>query len=389
VGDNFFSVQRQPSEQFPGRRYFGICASGKRIKEATIRVYVAHLAAAQKLYEKYGRHTDPWMTLVGYFNSIRELGGTRRLVDDRIRSMLTASDRRGLARRRKPILQELTSRLGATEIPDVLDRLEVGFDPEDELHRRDLRKEGKDFEKPLPLDVLLATNMISVGVDVKRLGLMVVLGQPKTTAEYIQATSRVGRSKPGLVCMLYNWARPRDLSHYERFEHYHATFYQHIEGLSVTPFAARALDRGLSALLVAMVRLAGEKFNANGAAAILDRSHEHVRRAIEQICKRAVQVDGRKEVGETVKAMLNQRIDLWMAQAQRPTGSNILGYQKSNDGLTPGLLQRAGLGPWELFTCLTSLREVEPTVGLILDDRGLDQDYGPKPTEAAGKEKVI
>jgi ATP-dependent helicase YprA (DUF1998 family) len=100
--------------------------------------------------------------------------------------------------------------------------------------------------------VLLATNMLSVGVDVKRLGLMVVMGQPKTTAEYIQATSRVGRSKPGVVCTLFNWARPRDLSHYERFEHYHATFYQQVEGLSVTPFAARALDRGLSAVLVAL-----------------------------------------------------------------------------------------------------------------------------------------
>ena len=388
VRDNFFSVQREPSEQFPGRRYFGICTPGKRIKEATIRVYVAHLAAAQKLYEKYGKHADPWMTLVGYFNSIRELGGTRRLVDDRIRSMLSSSDQRGLAKRKKPILQELTSRLGATDIPDVLDRLEVGFDPEDEQRRKDLRKEGKDFEKPLPLDVLLATNMISVGVDVKRLGLMVVLGQPKTTAEYIQATSRVGRSRPGLVCILYNWARPRDLSHYERFQHYHATFYQHVEGLSVTPFAARALDRGLSALLVTLVRLAGEKFNPNGAAAILDRSHPYVKRAIDQICKRAVQVDGRKEVGDAVKAMLNQRIDLWLAQAQRPTGGNILGYQKSKDGLTPGLLERAGLRPWELFTCLTSLREVEPTVGLILDDRGLDQDYGTKPTDTAGKEQV-
>ena len=100
--------------------------------------------------------------------------------------------------------------------------------------------------------MLLATNMVSVGVDVKRLGLMVVAGQPKSTSEYIQATSRVGRTFPGLVCTVFNWARPRDLSHYERFEHYHATFYQHVEGLSVTPFAARALDRGLSAVLVAL-----------------------------------------------------------------------------------------------------------------------------------------
>ncbi|HOC00601.1 MAG TPA: DISARM system helicase DrmA [Verrucomicrobiota bacterium] len=388
VRDNFFSVQRPPSEQFPGRRYFGICAPGKRIKTGIIRVYVAHLAAAQKLYEKYGKHSDPWMTMVGYFNSLRELGGARRLVDDSVRSLLRETVRRGLANRKRPLVKELTSRMGATDIPDILDLLEVGFDPDDDKARKEMQKSGKQSDKPFPIDVLLATNMVSVGVDVKRLGLMVVAGQPKTTAEYIQATSRVGRSRPGLVCTLYNWARPRDLSHYERFEHYHATFYQHVEGLSVTPFAARALDRGLSALLVALVRLAGEKFNPNAAAAILDRSHAYVKRAIDQICKRAVQVDGRKEVGDAVKAMLNQRIDLWLAQAQRPTGGNILGYQKSKDGLTPGLLQRAGLGPWELFTCLTSLREVEPTVGLILDDRGLDQDYGPKPTEDAGKEKV-
>jgi hypothetical protein len=280
-----------------------------------------------------------------------------------------------LANRKKPVVKELTSRMGATDIPDILDLLEVGFDPEDEKQRKELQKAGKNFEKPMPIDVLLATNMVSVGVDVKRLGLMVVAGQPKTTAEYIQATSRVGRNKPGFVCTVFNWARPRDLSHYERFEHYHATFYQHVEGLSVTPFAARALDRGLSAVLVALIRLAGEKFNPNAAAAILDRKHDYVKQAIQQIAKRAEQVTGKKEEGERVKKMLNQRIDFWLARAQRPTGGNILGYQMSKDGHTPGLLERPGIGSWEPFTCLISLREVEPTVGLILDDRGLDQDY--------------
>ena len=134
-----------------------------------------------------------------------------------------------------------------------------------------------------------------------------------------------------------------------------------------------------------MIRLAGEKYNPNPAAAILDRSHEQVKRAIDQICKRAVQVDGRKEIGDIVRAMLNQRIDHWLAQAQRPTGGNILGYQKSRDGLTPGLLRRGGLGEWELFTCLTSLREVEPSIGLILEDGGLDQDYSSKPVITTDK----
>jgi hypothetical protein len=292
--------------------------------------------------------------------------------------------RRGLANRRKPLVKELTSRMGAADIPDILDRLEVGFDPEDDVLRKELQKAGKEMEKPIPIDVLLATNMVSVGVDVKRLGLMVVAGQPKTTAEYIQATSRVGRSKPGFVCTVFNWARPRDLSHYERFEHYHATFYQHVEGLSVTPFAARALDRGLSAVLVALVRLAGERFNPNAAAAILDRQHEFVKTAIQQIAKRAEQVTGKKEEGDRVRNMLNDRIDFWLARAQRPTGGNVLGYKASKDGITPGLLERPGVGEWNRFTCLTSLREVEPTVGLILDDRGLDQDYSAKPGGDAG-----
>ena len=107
--------------------------------------------------------------------------------------------------------------------------------------------------------------MISVGVDIDRLGLMLVAGQPKNTSEYIQATSRVGRSAdgPGLVCTVFNWARPRDLSHYERFEHYHETFYKHVEALSVTPFSARALDRGLSGVMVALMRLWDERLNAN------------------------------------------------------------------------------------------------------------------------------
>jgi hypothetical protein len=375
VEDNFFSVQRAPSDKYPGRRYIGVAAFGKRLKLALIRVYVAYLAASQSMFQKYGGAVDPWMTLLGYFNSMRELGGMRRLVDDDVRSRLRDMDRRGLSRRHTPALEELTSRKNSRDIPVLLDRLEVRHDPALPPHTK--RKQGAP-STTYPLDVVLATNMVSVGVDIKRLGLMVVAGQPKGTSEYIQATSRVGRnaSAPGLVCTVYNWARPRDLSHYERFAHYHATFYQHVEALSVTPFAARAVDRGLSAVLAALVRLPGITYNENGAAGQLDRNSAVVQAALAAITRRAAEVTQSNAEGQRVNKLLQGRLDFWLREAAPKPGGAKLGYQMERDGLTKPLLQKTGLGDWETFTCLGSLRDVEPSVNLLLDDRPLDDGYG-------------
>jgi hypothetical protein len=379
VADNFFSLQRPPSAAVPGRRYLGLCAPGRRLKVALIRVYVALLSAAQTLYEKkgYGQHVDPWMTLVGYFNSMRELGGMRRLVDDDVQTRLRKMDQRGLAKRSFSLdsIDELTSRKDSTDIPQVLDHLEVPFDPLLEATRKERQKQGQIKDMPRrPLDVLLATNMVSVGVDVQRLGLMVVAGQPKTTAEYIQATSRVGRGFPGLVVTVYNWTRPRDLSHYETFEHYHATFYKHVEALSVTPFALGALSRGLTAVLVSCIRLQGAALNANKTASRIDRQHPAVQAAIDTIAKRAHLVGNGAEIEHLVRAELHERLDQWLAEAQHTAGGRMLGYDEEWDGVTVGLLHRPSLDPWDDFTCLNSLRDVEPTVGLVLDDGGLDDD---------------
>ena len=382
--DNFFSIQRNPRE-VPGRRYMGICAPGRRVKAAQIRVFVALLAAAQTLYQRHGKAADPWMTLVGYFNAMRELAGARRLVEDDVRMRLRDTPERGLAKRLPPIVEELTSRKGSSDIPRLLDLLEVRFDPEHERRRKQEKRRTGRYKTPRPLDVLLATNMISVGVDVKRLGLMVVTGQPKTTAEYIQATSRVGRKQPGLVCTLYNWARPRDLSHYETFEHYHETFYQHVEALSVTPFAPRAIDRGLSALLVSLVRLPGVDFNPNHAAHSLEVAHALVQAARDRIARRAACVSGSNAVGDEVSEMVQARLDLWMAEIQRDAGGSTLGYKRKKDGSTRALLQRAGDGPWQAFTCLNSLRDVEAPVPLLLDESGMDEGsvYRAPPSDPA------
>src|SRR5213078_379300 len=190
---------------------------------------------------------DPYMPVLGYYNSLRELGGARRILEEEVQNTVKGYGKRrrigeepGLFRDRKTFSEvvELTSRVSTDKVAEARRRLECGFH---EAQR---------------VDCAIATNMISVGLDIPRLGLMVVLGQPKTHAEYIQATSRVGRDDqgPGLVVTLLNIHKPRDRSHYERFRHYHETFYRSVEAASVTPFSARALDRGFAGVMVGLSR---------------------------------------------------------------------------------------------------------------------------------------
>ena len=217
--------------------------------------------------------------------------------------------------------------------------------------------------------------MISVGVDVGRLGLMVVTGQPKTTAEYIQATSRVGRAFPGVVCTVFNWARPRDMSHYERFIHYHSTFYQQVEALSVTPFSSRALDRGLSAVLISELRLRDEEMNANDRAGQISWENRHIETLLDDVSRRAALVRADNEYGNYVNRMLKERVDRWMNRAQTIEAPATLAYI-SKGGLQVSLLKKPEEEDWDTFTCLNSLRDVEPNTALILRDYGMDRREG-------------
>lgn len=371
IRDSFFAIQRPTGPDYPGRRYLGIAAFGRRYPFAMIRSYVAHMSAAQALYDKYDRLADPWMTLAGYFNSIRELAGTRRLVEDDIRARLRDADQRGMAKRRVRMgaVEELTSRKSGTDIPKILERLEATFDKALEAQRAAERKANQPVTSSVPYDVILATNMISVGVDIERLGLMLVAGQPKNTSEYIQATSRVGRSNdsPGLVCTVFNWARPRDLSHYERFEHYHETFYKHVEALSVTPFSARALDRGLSGVMVGLMRLWDDHLNANLKAGEVADTDLLWAKVFDVLSKRGENATHDPGVAVRIKDMLDRRRDEWLSRVHNQK-DHRLGY-KPEGGATVGLLEQAGENDWEMFTCLNSLRDVEGTVDLVLDQR--------------------
>jgi hypothetical protein len=369
AGDSFFALERSVSER-PGRLYLGVCGMGQRFKSVETRVYTTLLSAAQMLYEKYGAAADPWMTTVGYFNSLRELGGMRRMLDDEVVNRVRRADRRGLASRFLNEVRELTSRISSSDIPATLDLLGVKF-----TGARPAKGER------WPVDVALATNMISVGVDVPRLGLMVCSGQPKTTAEYIQATSRVGRDAagPGLVVTLYNWAKPRDLSHYETFEHYHQMYYRQVEALSVTPFARRALDRGLTALLVSETRHSRAAWNPRPAAQnvpVLQADFDPI----------AASLHGRAELvanpaaAAAVDELVADRRDKWSKQQASP--GVTLAYARGT-GSEINLLKSPESGPWTVFTAPNSLREVEVGSNLLMreDDPSDDPsaDFPPPP----------
>ena len=390
VEDNFFSVQR-PIEEKPGRRYLGVCSPGSSRPAMLIRVYTAFLTAAQELFDHFGEPADPYMTMVGYFNSLRELGGMKRLAEDDVqtrsyRVKMSMVERPALAQRSISNIRELTSRVSSQDIPKYLDNLEVKFKSEFDTATGKYVTRWQEGDTRA-IDVVLATNMLSVGVDVNRLGLMAVNGQPKGTAEYIQATSRVGRSFPGLVCTVLTWARPRDLSHYETFEHYHATFYKHVEAQSVTPFSPRAMDRGLTGSLLSLMRLENDEFSPNEGAGQLAMSNQaEIVDAIKVLATRAGNVaedNSRKQLAETE---LKERADEWAKEVSK--GGRILAYEKRGPekDKTVALIKSPGLQAWDNWTVPMSMREVEPGVRLIMNTSHITDDHDWKPRPATKDE---
>ncbi|MEV7185573.1 DISARM system helicase DrmA [Kitasatospora sp. NPDC093102] len=394
VGDTFFSRQVEVSRTDPGRRYLGVCAHGTRLKAAEIRVAEILLLGAQQLFDDYGAPADPYMTLVGYFNATRELAGMRRYLDDDITTRVRSNGgRKGhetianriVGRTGMLSIQELTSRISSSEISATLKRLEGGFDQERDTsaRRRALMaefaaaKKEKREPRALPthpakqaVDVVLATSMLQVGVDVSRFGLMLVVGQPKNTAEYIQASSRVGRdpARPGLVVTLYNWSRPRDLAHFEDFAHYHATFYRQVEALSVTPFTRRALDRGTAPTYIAALRQAVYENSRNTDAHTVDLDGEIAAEVERRLLDRAEAVGGPRARG-----YLAERIEvLKEAWTGKREGSAVLGYrkEKKKDTVVAPLLRRADGARWDALTVPMSMRETENEINLLLPGGG-------------------
>jgi hypothetical protein len=243
--DNFFArTEKIAGENAPGRKFVGVFAPGfGSFQTIQVRVGSSLMQSPYKLAEE---DRDPFWTGLWFFNSIRELGNTISLLQSDIRDYMYAIVLRDQLQSQRFInnsgVLELTSRTRSDEVPAAIDALKVEYTA------------GKKDS----LDVCLASNIIEVGIDIDRLGLLVIAGQPKTTSQYIQVSGRVGRNwekAPGLVVTVYSPLKPRDRSHFEKFRSYHQKMYQYVEATSVTPFSDPLLERALHAVMVSHVRL--------------------------------------------------------------------------------------------------------------------------------------
>jgi hypothetical protein len=241
--DNFFAFQ---DESDKGRKYIGVFAnSSPSFKTTQVRLMSILLQAPFLFKSTNGEDIDPYYTLVAYFNTIKDLGYAVTFCDDDIPKRLKelhfqySLSRESAQRRYLNNYEELTSRKDNEDVPAIRQKL------------------SNHYPDKNSLDACLATNMISVGIDIPRISLMCMIAQPKSTAEYIQASSRVGRDKrkPGLVFMAYNSRRSRDRSYFERFFSYHTRLYTFVEPSGVTPFSLPTVERGLPGIIVGMLRL--------------------------------------------------------------------------------------------------------------------------------------
>jgi hypothetical protein len=295
--DSFFArvARRDDGTLERGRIYVGVHAPGLgSLQTVQVRTFAALLQAPQPLP---AAESDPWWSLLLFFNSLRELGTTVTLFQSDIPDLLRGALKQRLGVGFQDVRQirkmlELTGRLPGDEVPKAISALEV----------------PTDSQQGHAVDVCLASNIIEVGVDIDRLSLMAVVGQPKTTSQYIQVTGRVGRKadRPGLVVTIYAASKPRDRSHFEKFRSYHERLYAQVEPTSVTPFSRPALDRAVHAVLASYVRQLGDSDQAESPypfpAALLAT-------AAQLLEQRASSVD--PDELEALRRVIQRRRDEW------------------------------------------------------------------------------
>jgi hypothetical protein len=357
---SFFAQESRDDNRklLPGRLYVGVMAPAHLSLQTTQARVFANLMQWPNTPQLTDKERDPWWTLLCFFNSLRELGSaTTLLIGDAREYLRVIVDRHknpdgSIMPIRSPFIEELTSRIPSGEIPEKLGQLNLSYEPTTAGTESDWAKR--------PIDVCLASSIIEVGVDVPRLSLMTVIGQPKTTAQYIQVTSRVGRKsvRPGLVFTLYGAGKSRDRSHYERFKSYHQKIYSNVEPTSVTPFSIPAIERTLHALIVSYIRQVSPlRTGAERPTPAPFEIHEYLKKSLKDIINRRVATVS-PDQSDYVSGEIEKLFDHWSKHQPAEYGSFF------NLGQDAQLMHVAGQTPpddWEerSWPTLLSMRGVD------------------------------
>lgn len=354
IRDSYFAEESNIKDR-PARKYLGVMSSNKTATTVLVRVY-----ACLQFVTRYLKHLgfedeviDNFWTITGYFNSLRELGGAVVQVHDDVQdryeflySKKFSQISNGFkAPKAQDRLEELTSRKNPSEIKKALEYLAIPF------------QTGDAF------DYVLASNMISVGVDISRLGLMVVTGQPKSNSEYIQASSRVGRENPGLVITVYNASKSRDRSHYEQFISYHSAIYKYVEATSLTPFSIRARERALHAVYISMCRYLINSLRQRDSAGLYDPNEPKLREIDDFITARARLIAlSEEEVDETIADLEEIKYKWFNAIVNKKMDYDQYGANNSTP-LLKNTLEEDGV-----FETLNSMRNVDRQSNLYIEE---------------------
>ena len=372
--DSFFARESKISYDNGvfGRKYVGLMPSGKTKAMMEIRAMAAMLQKAKDM-DLSDEVRDKLWTLTAYYNSLKDLGKAATMVDDDVKDFMkrmcyrlkSSADVRNIG-----TADELTSRVTTTELNRTLDKLEKVCYSEEGM---------KNYV--YPCNVLLATNMISVGIDVARLNVMLLVGQPKLTSEYIQASSRIGREYPGVAFIMYDGGKSRDRSHYEQFRPYHESFYRHVEPTGATPFSVPARKRALHAVVIAYLRLSVKSLSGESDAAGFRKEDyaEAINEITDFMVKRCTDVNRRinpnmEDDANAIRSEIKEIIDKWEVLAENAKEGFWYGKKfmvKGPDELGKRLLKTFGVFREDpAFETMTSMRNVDVMVpGSIIEWR--------------------
>jgi hypothetical protein len=374
--DSYFAKTVSITEK-PGRLYVGYMAFSKSKRESLEPLSSLIAVAPEVHFAGKPEYKDAWWTQLVYHGSLKGVSAsdasfkgpiTRSIQQKVFEYSQTLSKEEHQSRKREISrllnVRSLTSLQGAEKNNQTFTELE------------------ESFESSNVVDIALATNMISVGLDVERLAVMIINGQPLTTSEYIQASSRVGRGEiPGVVFVNYYKSQTSSLSHYENFRSYHESFYRYVEPTSITPFTYQALKKALHASLIIAIRMSGIGLVANGSADRFDATNRDVisvvqmlkgriRNAIEGPFDSDLQRKDQRIKLETTLDMLEDLVDEWSQYAKESKLKRRQLHFNSKDRAADSLMRTHDVEKTALWDIQTSMRNVEDST-LVSTIRGL------------------